>query len=207
MTQAITALSYSSSNARGTLRRQLRDARNQLTARQQQQAAEGAAQQLMMDPGLYRCRHLAAYLANDGELDPHALIERAWARGITVYLPVLHPIRANRMWFCAYTPDTPLVRNRFGILEPVDVAHRRAPWALDVVVMPLVGFDPCGGRLGMGGGFYDRTFAFKHRSPRLGPKLIGLGHDVQCVERLPVASWDIPLTQIVTGSRCYRSNG
>ena len=76
--------------------------------------------------------------------------------------------------------------------------------ALDAVLFPLVGFDETGGRLGMGGGFYDRTFAFSRIRPCMAPKLVGLAHDFQRVEQLPIEPWDVPLHGVVTDKRCYR---
>ena len=72
------------------------------------------------------------------------------------------------------------------------------------VLFPLVGFDETGGRLGMGGGFYDRTFAFSRIRPCMAPKLVGLAHDFQRVEQLPIEPWDVPLHGVVTDKRCYR---
>ncbi len=101
-----------------------------------------------------------------------------------------------------------MVTNRFGIPEP-DTRHgahrarRQATWTLDVILLPLVGFDDDGQRIGMGGGFYDRTLAFTQRpGPR--PRLIGLAHDCQRVTRLPVAPWDVPLDAIVSDRRILR---
>ena len=71
-------------------------------------------------------------------------------------------------------------------------------------MLPLVGFDRRGRRLGMGGGFYDRTFAFSRIRPRLAPKLIGLAHDLQRVQQLPVEPWDVPLHGVVTDRQRYR---
>lgn len=184
---------------RGVLRKQLRARRNRLTPQQQQTAARRLASVLLQEPRLYRARHIAVYLANDGEIDPSTFMTLAAARGIRLYLPVLHPIHRGTLVFSRYRPGAPLRRNRFGIPEPAfSAALERPPWALDAVLMPLVGFDSLGGRLGMGGGFYDRTFAFSRHRPRLCPKLIGLAHTCQQVEQLPMASWDIPLHGVAT---------
>ena len=102
----------------------------------------------------------------------------------------------GNLLFLHYTPETPLVHNRFNILEPeLDVRHVLPLGSLDVVLTPLVAFDSAGQRLGMGGGFYDRTLQnWQHR----GPYPIGLAHDCQQVEQVPVEHWDIPLPEIVT---------
>jgi 5-formyltetrahydrofolate cyclo-ligase len=95
--------------------------------------------------------------------------------------------------------------NRFRIAEPVANSKRqRKVWALDLVLLPLVGFDEQGGRLGMGGGFYDRSLAYLQRRKNWHkPTLLGLAHECQKVDRLPLASWDVVLQGTVTGTRWY----
>lgn len=144
-----------------------------------------------------RARRIAGYLPNDGEIDPLPLLLRAAAMGKECYLPVLHPVRHNSLWFCAWLPGDPLHVNRFGIEEPAHIKRRSAAWSLDIILLPLVGFDRDGHRLGMGGGFYDRTLAFRRRH-RNGPLLIGLAHSCQEVERIERQRWDVPLDAIVT---------
>lgn len=182
----------------------LRQRRNALNPQQQQDAANNLAIQLLGHPDLRRARHIAVYLPNDGEIDPSVYVSLARRRGLQFYLPVLHPIHPRRLVFSPFTDDTILTPNRFGIPEPAfSDGLKRPPWAMDAVLLPLVGFDDMGGRLGMGGGFYDRTFAFTRQRPRLAPKLIGLAHDCQRVQSLPVKSWDVPLHGIVTDARRY----
>ncbi|WP_148864291.1 5-formyltetrahydrofolate cyclo-ligase [Marinobacter fonticola] len=187
---------------RKTLRRDLRQRRRALSAAAQRVAARALTRQLILHFGHSRARHIGLYLPNDGEIDPRAFIEEARRRNLSVYLPVLHPVLGNQLWFYRFDANTELRPNRFGIPEPTDRrAPRRPPWALDAVLMPLVGFDREGGRLGMGGGFYDRTFAFKRLAPQRPPALIGLAHEVQQVERLPIASWDVPMDGVITPAR------
>jgi len=191
--------------SRSQLRKHLRQFRQSLSPEQQQRASEQLALNLLNNPDLYRARHIAIYLANDGEIDPHLYITMGRRKGIRFYLPVLHPVYPGKLVFRPYDEGMKLTPNRFGIPEPAFSSDsRRPPWALDAVLFPLVGFDRKGGRLGMGGGFYDRTFAFSRIRPRLAPKLIGLAHDFQQVEQLPVEPWDIPLHSIVTDQGCYR---
>ncbi len=148
-------------------------------------------------------RRIAVYLAADGEVDAHPLIELAWATGKQVYLPVLRSFGDNRLWFARYKPDTPLVKNRYGIAEPViDHVRRTEAFALDLVLAPLVGFDARGNRLGMGGGFYDRSFAhLLRRRHWLKPRLVGLAFEFQQVTRRPAQRWDVPLTAVATENR------
>ncbi|MEX2476383.1 5-formyltetrahydrofolate cyclo-ligase [Marinobacter sp.] len=191
--------------SRSQLRKRLRQQRRALSFEQQQQAAEHLALNLLKNPDLHRARHVALYLPNDGEIDPQVYLDTARQRGVHFYLPVLHPILPGRLVFSPYLDGTELTANRFGIPEPAfSKGPGRPVWALDAVLFPLVGFDEYGGRLGMGGGFYDRTFAFTKRQPRLAPKLIGLAHDCQKVKALPVEPWDVPLHSVVTDRRCYR---
>ncbi|WP_236645269.1 5-formyltetrahydrofolate cyclo-ligase [Aidingimonas lacisalsi] len=189
-------------STRRQLRRDLRQRRRSLSTRQQRRASGSLCQRLRQLPEVRRARRVALYLPNDGEIDPTPLIDWLQRRNAEVYLPVLRPLAHNRLWFIRYDRHTPMRRNRFGIHEP-DTRHgahrarRRPVWALDLVLLPLVGFDSRGQRLGMGGGFYDRSLAFtRHRRPR--PVLIGAAHACQEVDHLPSADWDVPLDAIVS---------
>lgn len=185
---------------RRTLRRQLRAARRALSSLEQHQASQRLWRQLAQHPLFRRSRHIAFYLANDGEIDPAILLAHAQQLGKQCYLPVITGWPANRMHFQRLVPGQRWVTNRFGIREPlVDPGLQARPWRLDLVLMPLVGFDEAGNRLGMGGGFYDRTFAYRRRRQHwIGPRLLGLAHHCQKVAQLPTASWDIPLDGIVS---------
>ena len=194
--------------SRDLLRKQLRKQRRSLSFEQQLRASEHLALNLQTNPDLLRARHIAIYLPNDGEIDPHPFLDIARRRGVRFYLPVLHPIHPGRLVFSPYDDGVELMANRFGIPEPMfREGLRRPAWALDAVLFPLVSFDEQGGRLGMGGGFYDRTFAFSRVRPRLAPMLIGLAHDFQKVKKLPVQPWDVPLHSVVTDKQRYRFNG
>ena len=98
----------------------------------------------------------------------------------------------------------PLRRNRLGIDEPDNGARLGARW-LDLVFLPLVGFDRFGLRLGTGGGFYDRAFAFRrHRQAWHAPRLVGLGYDFQQVERIAPAAHDVRMDLVVTDKGILR---
>lgn len=186
--------------ARRELRLRMRAARNALSPHERRQCAEDCARLLHGQQLFRNARRIAAYLPADGELDTRPLIERAWAMGKQVYLPVLLPHGENRLWFAHYTADTQLVNNRFGIPEPARANYTRvAPVSLDLVLTPLVAFDAQGHRLGMGGGFYDRSFAYLLRHSRwLRPRLIGLAYAFQQQPRLAAQAWDVPLQAIAT---------
>nr|WP_117182623.1 5-formyltetrahydrofolate cyclo-ligase [Pseudomonas cichorii] len=190
---------------RPQLRRQLRKARRALTPGQQRAAALGLYRQLAQHPLFRRARHISLYLPMDGEIDPRLLLRAAQRRGKATYLPVLDAWPRTKMVFQRVRPGEKFIPNRFRIPEPrINRARQRRIWALDLILMPLVGFDDEGGRLGMGGGFYDRSLAYlARRKTWKKPLLLGLAHECQKVERLAQASWDVPLQGTVSDSRWY----
>ncbi len=195
-------------NQRKQLRQQARRARRSLTPQQQRIAGQQLGRILRSQPTVIRSQHIALYLPNDGEIDPTGLLKYLWQLGKRCYLPVLQPF-TNKLWFAPYTTGSRMRQNRFGIPEPaVKLRQMRQAKTLCLLLMPLVAFDKLGGRLGMGGGFYDRTLAFKHdtHANSQSPKLIGLAHDCQEVEKIPMETWDIPLDAIATNSRLINTH-
>ncbi len=191
--------------SRSEQRKQLRAKRNALSDAERLKHSVSVCRELARQPLFRTGRHIAAYLPADGEVETAPLIELAWRLGKQVYLPVLVPYRANRLWFARYEPGSLLVKNRFGIAEPANVHRQRiAAQALDLVLAPLVGFDHNGHRLGMGGGFYDRSFAYLlHRKYWCKPRLVGLAYDFQQLPRLSARPWDVPLTAVATDSNWH----
>ena len=187
------------------LRNRVRALRRALPNEQRRQAAWQLARRVMVLEAFTTARHIAGYLACDGELDPAPLLTQAWQWGKQVYLPVLTEHPETPMLFAPYRPDGALKPNRFGIPEPQVSAGQFVPSrCLDLVLTPLVAFDTRGTRLGMGGGFYDRTFAFR-RNPAHGvkPCLLGLAYEFQKVAELTRRPWDIPLDGIITEQALY----
>ncbi|MCJ8168271.1 5-formyltetrahydrofolate cyclo-ligase [Atopomonas sediminilitoris] len=185
---------------RAQLRKALRQQRRDLSSLQQRQAARALKQRLSTHPWLRRAQHVALYLANDGEIDPAPLLQWLQRHGKQVYLPVLKRWPLTAMQFQRYGERSHWQKNRFGIAQPrFQLRQQRRIECLDVVLLPLVGFDAQGNRLGMGGGFYDRALhRLQQRHHWQGPKLIGLAHACQQVPTLPSASWDIPLHAIAS---------
>ncbi|MGI3129557.1 5-formyltetrahydrofolate cyclo-ligase [Halopseudomonas pachastrellae] len=186
--------------SRSQLRRQLRQRRRALSPAQQHAAARSLQRVLAQDMRFLRARHIAFYLANDGEINPALLMRQAQRMGKHCYLPVLSRWPRTTMRFQRLIKDQRWQHNRFGIREP-QTQHRLQvkAWRLDLVLLPLVGFDAAGNRLGMGGGFYDRAFAWRRwRTATRRPSLLGLAHRCQQVDHLQGASWDIPLDAVVT---------
>ncbi|MDG4595237.1 MAG: 5-formyltetrahydrofolate cyclo-ligase [Candidatus Contendobacter sp.] len=182
------------------LRQRLRELRRALSPAEQRQAALAVAHRLENWPAWVGATRVAGYWACDGELDPAPLLERAWAAGRSVYLPVLDDDEYS-LRFAPYPPGAALRRNRFNIPEPeAPPTEWLEPWRLDLVLAPLVAFDLTGTRLGMGGGFYDRAFAFlgDPRAQDGRPVLLGLGYEFQRVASLVRQAWDVPLDAAVT---------
>ncbi|MFC3022533.1 5-formyltetrahydrofolate cyclo-ligase [Vibrio zhugei] len=184
--------------SRQHIRSHIRQQRQQLTPDFQQQAAHTLAQQCLAMPAFLNSQHIALYLSNDGELDTTPLIHALWQQDKHLYLPVLHPFSAGHLLFLHYTQDSVMVNNRFGIAEPKLDQRDILPAAqLDLICTPLVAFDRHCQRLGMGGGYYDRTLRPWFETGQ-GAKPVGLAHDCQRIEHVPVEPWDIPLPTIIT---------
>ncbi len=180
---------------RHQLRQQIRKTRANLTALQQQQAEDSITQQALAFIEERNAQHIALYISFDGEISTEKLIKTLWAQGKQVYLPVLHPFNPNHLLFLRYLPDTPMLKNKFSIWEPkLNVQNVLPLDELDILFTPLVAFDKQGNRLGMGGGFYDRTLQNWQNSSFIP---VGLAHQCQQVEQLPTEVWDVPLHQIL----------
>jgi len=180
------------------IRQQLRQKRLQLSHHQQQQHALQVANILSASNVYKNSRHVALYLANDGELNPCFILKKAWQENKKTYLPVLWPHQQKGLWFSQYHLKTQLIKNSFGIIEPnIDFHSPTSTKAIDLILMPLVGYDNAGNRIGMGGGYYDRTLAFK-RQQHNKPLLIGLAHSCQQHTQIKAKSWDVPLDAIAT---------
>ncbi len=189
---------------RATLRKQLRAKRNSLSDVEQNLAAVDIANLVASQPFFEQSKNIALYLASDGEIIPEMIADKIWQLGKTCFLPVLDSVDPKKMHFQRYTADTLLSDNRFGIPEPVFNPNDVVPVEqLDLVLMPLTGFDEQGNRLGMGGGFYDRAFSFVKAGEK--PWLIGLAHECQKMPKIPVEGWDVPMLGVVTDRVFYRS--
>lgn len=190
-------------NTRQKLRNEIRARRQLLTAWQQRRASQAILERLRGHPLFINSRHIAFYLANDGEIDPGPLMLLAQQAGKHCYLPVIRPDLSLR--FARYRPGDPLQKNRYGIAEPCGRRGHIHRKNLDIVMMPLVAFDREGGRLGMGGGFYDRSLPTAGAGRLTNkPLLMGLAHAFQEVEQLQLEAWDTRLEMIVTDNALIR---
>jgi 5-formyltetrahydrofolate cyclo-ligase len=147
-----------------------------------------------------RGAHVALYLPMRGEVDVRPCLEAARRLGWHVYVPRIVSRRRRQMLFAPWNAGAARRTNAFGILEPDSAAGTRPVIGLDAVVLPLVGFDSDGNRLGMGAGFYDR--ALRRRLDRSAawrrPRLIGVAYACQQLPAIPASPWDVPLDVVVT---------
>lgn len=189
---------------RDVLRQYVIEQRNALSTQQLRAAARDMTLLLESTPEFHHALHIAAYWPVKGEMDTYPLIDQALRYNKHVYLPVI--VEGDSMMFAPYEKDMPMKKNRFGIPEP-DVAADQlvAPRDMDIVIVPLVVFDSNGHRLGMGGGFYDRTFSFLNEDPHAAkPCLIGAAHEFQHTSEIPAHPWDVPTRMVATEERVWR---
>lgn len=193
------------SSERDAIRRSLRALRRRLPDRERSRSAKRVASRLARLPAFSRARWVAAYLPFDGELDPLPSMQRASAAGKNLCLPIIDPRRRGTMSFGHFHAGSVLLTNRLGILEPCRRMTRRVPLRrVDIVLLPLVGFDDRGNRLGMGGGYYDRFLGDRTRCRWRRPLLVGIAFELQRVENIPHQPWDVPMDLIITERHLYR---
>lgn len=182
------------------LRTRLRRLRADLSPEDQRRRGAAASSLIVTLPVWQSVRRVALTRPVGGELDLTTLWTAAVASGIEVVLPVLD---GEALRFARWDETTSWESNRFGIPEPSGVPTLAVD-ELDLVILPAVAIDLRGTRLGMGGGFYDRTLAgVRSQHPPERPLLIGAIHDEQLVDRIEARPWDVPVDLVVTPSRSF----
>jgi len=190
--------------SRASLRRELRARRRAIPAVERIAAALALARRLLRLPFAPASGHVAGYWAMDGEIALHAW-QLQLPPALTYCLPVLCP--DERLRFAPWQPGEALATNRYGIPEPeVTPSSLLEPEAMSLVVVPLVGFDASGQRLGMGGGWYDRTFAFRkaHAPP---PWLVGAAFATQQCADIARKPWDVVLDGVCSDRDTFITGG
>lgn len=181
---------------RASIRKLCREARNALSPKQQLAAAEALASKVIESIKDGNIGSIGVYLASDGELSLSPLIDYCWCHNIRVNVPVLHPFSKGHIVFCDYRPDSEMVNNKYNIQEPKLTCQTLTPLhELDVILAPLVAFDDDNQRLGMGGGYYDRTLAAVTPEHKLA--VWGVAHQCQHIPSIPCEPWDIPMDRII----------
>jgi len=183
-----------------TLRARLRERRRNLTPIEQAYAAQKITLTLSQSDFFKKAQNIALYLPFDGEVSTYTLLRLALSQHKSCYAPI---VANQRLRFVKIDLQTPLKANRFGILEPhYPFMKSLRGNQLDLVVLPLVGFDAHCRRLGMGGGYYDKAFAFRKITDK--PLLIGLAYDFQKLLSVPGNKLDLLLDGVVTEKKRYR---
>jgi len=189
------------------IRSEMRALRRSVTPSEQHLAAISLSRNILKLQVFSGTRKIGAYLASDGEIDPLYIMIESINRGKKCYVPVLAPGQKPRIRFGSFSMRSEMCFNQFGILEPF-VSQRSCvePSKLDLILLPLVAFDLTGCRIGMGGGYYDASLAaVASRKYWHKPRLLGLAHEFQRVEKLAADEWDIPLDGIVTNRGFYEA--
>ncbi len=190
-------------DCRKVYRKVYRKKRQALSYQEQSIAAHDLLSVCIASTTLSQVKTVACYIANDGEINPIAIIDYCWQQGKSVLLPVLHPFSKGHLLFVEYHPHSPTRKNCYGIEEPIVTSSNLSTLAnIELILTPLVAFDASGNRLGMGGGYYDRTIA-PIRRDSLPTKPIGLAHTCQQTDMLLTDSWDIPLDGIATPEQFF----
>ena len=190
------------------IRSRIKQQRRQLDVNHRQQRSWMMCEQLKKHKYFLNSRHLAVYLPMQGEISPLPLVDVARQLGKSIYLPVLTRFKKNQLWFAQWHADSKLQTNRYGIPEPVYQGRDLIPAThLDLVVTPLVAFDQACHRIGMGGGYYDRSFNFlRFRQHWKKPALVGVAYEFQQVPHIKPQPWDIPLQLVFTEKKHYSSS-
>lgn len=182
---------------RAALRRQFKAQRRELPIQQRAARSRRIAIALrrarLFQPG----QRIAVYSPTAGEVLLAELVE--WLRRLRceLYLPRIVDWRARRMRFVRWDEDSPLREHRLGMVEPIE-GPQLGTRQLDLVLMPAVAIDARGHRLGMGAGFYDRSFAYRTKTAWRRPRLVAVVYDFQRIESLPAARFDVPVDAVVS---------
>jgi 5-formyltetrahydrofolate cyclo-ligase len=182
---------------RRELRQRLAEQRRALPPTERITAAQGLRRSLEQLPEYFTDQRVAGYWASHGELPLNLVIPPLATRGQQFLLPVTGPGRQLR--FAPWKPGDAVEANRYGIPEPVLPGELFEPFQLDLVLVPLLGFDRRGNRLGHGGGYYDRGFAFLNEQVRpTEPLLVGIAYAFQELPEVDEQDWDVPLDFVAT---------
>lgn len=173
-----------------TLRQTAKAQRARLADGARVEAAQAAAEHFERDVPYDQGDVIAVYWAIREEIDTKPLLLSLMDAGLTVCLPVVKG-QDEPLVFRVWEPDATLFEAGFGTLAPGDFAPEVIP---DVIVVPMLGFDRVGTRLGYGRGYYDRTVAAFEKKPLL----VGYAFSAQELPDIPRADHDMPLDLLVT---------
>ncbi len=185
------------------IRERLKEKRKNLTKKQSSELSRAIFLRIIRSSWIQEHSNIGIYYALNGEADTLKLIEFLWSNNQNAFLPVMHH---NSLLFGNFAPNSDLNENTYGIPEPeLTKENQVSALELDMVFVPLVAFDQDGYRLGMGGGYYDRTFEKKLKDQKpTTPLLVGLAYEFQKQNNLVHQPWDVPLDMVVTEVNTYK---
>ncbi len=185
------------------IRERLKEKRKNLTKKQSSELSRAIFLRIIRSSWIQEHSNIGIYYALNGEADTLKLIEFLWSNNQNAFLPVMHH---NSLLFGNFAPNSDLNENTYGIPEPeLTKENQVSALELDMVFVPLVAFDQDGYRLGMGGGYYDRTFEKKLKDQKpTTPLLVGLAYEFQKQNNLVHEPWDVPLDKVVTEANTYK---
>lgn len=185
---------------RDSLREDMRRQRLAVSERDEELATASVMQRVLSHPYLEEGRLIGSYVSTRHEIGTRELNRALTLRGHTLALPVISPVEKGIMDFYTFDSESELILNRFAIPEPPPYHEKLVtPPLFEVLLVPLLAFDLKGNRMGMGGGYYDRTL--KQLSATC--VLIGLAYDFQMVPAIQTEAWDMPLDEVITPSEHY----
>ena len=190
-------------------RKAIRSTRKSVAGPQRKQWNDQISARIFETPEYRESKRIAGFLAFDGEADPRCVMAQAIKDGKQVFVPIMQG-KTDPLLFIEWFPDTQLKKNRFGIEEPVGDRNSIVPaTSLELVITPLVAFDAVCNRIGVGGGFYDRTFEFLNQRSDPGVRarevaMLGFAFELQKLDAIHAQPWDVGLTGVATESRVYR---
>jgi len=183
-------------NTKDSLRKEISLKRKNLSKKERLDSEKSLLQLWESVGGSYKKNKVALYWPINGEVATNALISYFFSNGSKCFLPVISNNEENKLIdFALFEEQSRLVKNRFGIPEPnkskiIDLNQ------LDIIFLPCVCFDSRGNRIGMGGGFYDKTLSYLSKKEKT--KLIILAYDFQEVESCLPESHDIKADACLT---------
>lgn len=179
------------------LREILKKKRHALSKLEQSQASAKIFKQILDLKAYQNAKKIGLYFAKGKEIDLNPLWQHATSHQKNCFFPAITP--DHRLLFFPATLKSPLIKNRYGIDEPLASPKEAAPLQdFDLIFLPLLAFDKLGRRLGMGGGYYDKTLAALR-----GPLLLGLAYNFQYLPQLPSDPWDVCLNAVITPEKLY----
>ena len=185
------------------LREHLKLKRKHLSRKVSDGMSHSICQRIIRSQWIHEYSNIGIYHPVNGEVNTFELINFMWSIDQQVFLPI---IDKKNLLFGRVNADSKLKKNRFGIPEPsITKSIQMSANLLDMIFVPLVAFDLNGFRIGMGSGYYDRTFEKRlSNKDAKDPVLIGLAYEFQKQECLNHQPWDVPLDMVVTELNTYK---